>query len=298
MGRRGRFGCVGVDLSRTTDMTALCAAFAPEKGLLMPMPVAAKAGDSGDGDVRPMTSGDPKYIEVLPDGLGEGPNTTANPSTTAKTDAERVAAVLEARIVPLVPREHRVSVFHKYYMPAQGIKDKEDKDRLPYREWAMRGWLTLTDGWTVDYGVVRAQLKAWWKTFNIGMVAFDPKYASYLTSVLEDEDKMTVKNFDQRGFSMGTAMSECQRLILTGQLEHEDNPITKVHRASVQVKYDGAGNPRPVKSDADAGQAGDRRLHVDGIVAMAMGVFCCVTEAGKHRGSPYRGRGIRSLSRA
>lgn len=195
--------------------------------------------------------------------------------------------------IPAVPRANKVSVFHKYYLPEDGIQKREDTDRAPYRQWAAQGWLTLTPGNRVDYDLVRADIRAIWKRHNIGLVAMDPKYGSYLMAQLEDVDKIEVRIFDQHGYSIGSAMRETQRLIETGQLEHEMNPITAYQRSNVQVKFDRAGNPRPTKTDANAGSLGTRIYKIDGITAMCMAVWCAVTESGKHKPGAYTGRGLR-----
>ena len=77
------------------------------------------------------------------------------------------------------------------FLPADKLRERTTRDRLPYDEWARRGVLIATPGNVVDYERVRAELQAWAAESDVREVAYDPWNATDLVQRLQAQDGFT-----------------------------------------------------------------------------------------------------------
>jgi phage terminase large subunit-like protein len=84
---------------------------------------------------------------------------------------------------------------------------------------------------------------------------------------------LPVVKFGQGFASMSPAVKETERLILSGRLAHDGNPVMRWCLANVAIAQDPAGN---VKIDKDKA-----REKVDGAVALAMAIGVAQTEGAR-----------------
>jgi phage terminase large subunit-like protein len=149
------------------------------------------------------------------------------------------------------------------FLPAEGIVERERRDRVPYRLWAEQGSLTLTPGATVDYGYVKRAVLEAAAAFDLRCVEFDKWNSSQLVRELEDEG---IQMLDARqGYaSLSAPTKELQRLVIEGQLRHGGDSLLRWCASNTAVTMDAAGNVKPAK---------DRSAHrIDPIVALVMAV--------------------------
>jgi len=150
------------------------------------------------------------------------------------------------------------------WLPADNLRERCQRDRVPYDEWAKQGWLTLTAGNVVDYAAVEDKLRELRDQYDVRETAFDPWSANQLAQRLMAEGFLMVE-FAQtlRNFTEGTKAFE--RLVLERKLKHGGNALLRWMVDCVRVFADANGNIRPVKPDR---RKDSRRI--DGIVASIM----------------------------
>jgi phage terminase large subunit-like protein len=149
------------------------------------------------------------------------------------------------------------------FLPADGIVERERRDRVPYRVWAEQGSLTLTPGRTVDYDAVKAAVLEAAAVFDLQDVSFDKWNSSQLVRELEDEG-IVMWEMRQGFASMSAPCKELLRLVTDGRLRHGADPLLRWCASNVAAKVDPAGN---VKLDKE------RSAHrIDPIQALAMAV--------------------------
>jgi phage terminase large subunit-like protein len=56
-------------------------------------------------------------------------------------------------------KDGRVGISAHGFMPEAGVKKHEKTDRIPYRDWAKAGWLTITEGDVTDYARLIEQIQ-------------------------------------------------------------------------------------------------------------------------------------------
>jgi phage terminase large subunit-like protein len=164
------------------------------------------------------------------------------------------------------------------FLPADGIVERERRDRVPYRVWAQEGSLTLTPGRTVDYGAVKAAVLEAASVFDLRDVSFDPWNSSHLVLELEDEGIEMLKV--RQGFaSMSSPCKEMLRLIVEGELRHGGDPLLRWCASNVAAKIDPSGN---VKLDKERSAHG-----IDPIQALAIAVDGWLRRGGERKQSVY-----------
>ena len=150
-----------------------------------------------------------------------------------------------------------------FWVPGEGARQREKRDRVPYVTWANQGFITLTDGDVIDYDVVRRDINELGKQFNIRAIARDRWNAAQITTQLQG-DGFDIKDWGQ-GYAMMSAPSkEFEKRLIGGKLLHGGNPVLRWMANNVAAEIDAAGNIKPSKKKSTE--------RIDGIVACVMGI--------------------------
>jgi len=150
----------------------------------------------------------------------------------------------------------------QFFCPAERIQARVTRDRVPYDEWARRGFLTATPGPTVDYELVRAHLLEWQDRYQVRMVAFDPWNATDLVSRLEKVDGFTCVKMRQGKASLSAPSKALEKAILEKTIRHDGHPILRWNIQNASVDTDNAGNIQPSKAKSTE--------RIDGVYALVM----------------------------
>jgi len=167
-----------------------------------------------------------------------------------------------------------------FFIPQDTIRQRSERDRVPYAEWARQGHVIPTPGNVVDYEFVKAKIREVTKTYNLAEIAYD-RWGATQISIQLQEDGVLVVPMGQGFASMSGPTKELEKLILGGRVIHGDNPVLRWMISNVVVKQDPAGNLK-----LDKGKSSDR---IDGVVGMVMALDRAVRN---EHVSPYSQRGV------
>jgi phage terminase large subunit-like protein len=159
------------------------------------------------------------------------------------------------------PDRSRWALLPHFFVPAENIIKRAERDRVPYPLWRDRGLLTATEGNVVDYEVVRRRINELGDDFDIKEIAVDRWNATGIMTQLTN-DGFTVVPFGQGFASMSGPSKEFERLLLAKQIAHGGHPILRWMASCVAVQQDAAGNIKPDKAKSSE--------RIDGIVAAVM----------------------------
>ena len=148
-----------------------------------------------------------------------------------------------------------------FWMPEARVRERSERDRVPYQRWIDDGYITATSGNVVDYDQVRADIMALSEIYDIRELAKDRWNSTQIGTQLMG-DGLTVADFGQGYASMTAPTKELERLLLDGKLRHGGNPVLRFNASVVAVEQDAAGNLKPSKSKSLA--------RIDGITALCM----------------------------
>jgi len=171
------------------------------------------------------------------------------------------------------------------WIPEDNMKERVRRDGVPYDRWVNQKYLHATPGNVIDYDFVKARLLALSKQYDLQVIGTDPWNSRMLTQQLQKED-IEVVEIPQTMAQMSPAMKEIERLMRSGQMTHEANPLARWCWGNINVAVDGNGNIKPMKNKST-----DR---IDLIVAM-INAMAIAMKMEDYEISVYETRGVRVL---
>jgi phage terminase large subunit-like protein len=140
-----------------------------------------------------------------------------------------------------------LDVYVRAWLPAENIRDRERRDKVPYSVWAEQGFLELTPGNVIDYEFVKAGILEDAARFDLKDVEYDRWNSSQVVKDLENEGIKMVE-VGQGFASMSAPMKQSQRLMLQKRYAFGENPLLRWCVSNVAAGVDAAGNVKPDKS--------------------------------------------------
>ena len=157
----------------------------------------------------------------------------------------------------------------RFWCPEDADKARQAANKTQLRPWVLAGHITATEGSTTDYDRIEADILADVDRFQPLGMAFDPWNATQVVNHFQSSGRFgadglvefgqTIKNFS-------SPMKEFEKLVKSGQVRHDGNPVMRFCLKNVMVQRDSNDNQRPTK-----GKSADK---IDGAVAalMALGL--------------------------
>ena len=132
------------------------------------------------------------------------------------------------------------------WRPEDGTLEAEQRDHVPYRDWARAGFLELCPGDMVDFSMVEETVAAVAEEFQLDTLGVDPYLSRTLTPRLM-ERHIPVIEVPQDMKNLSPAMKEAERLIRAHQMLHEHNTCARWNFGNVRCYADINENIRPHK---------------------------------------------------
>jgi phage terminase large subunit-like protein len=167
----------------------------------------------------------------------------------------------------MIPKDGKFYFKTLYYLPEEALETKKNKEQ--YSEWVRLGFLKLTPGNVVDYDYILDDILSVDKRLYIVKVGYDSWNATQF--VINATDKgLPMEPVSQSIGNFNRPTKEMERVILSGNVVIDNNPITRFCFRNVVMKLDHNGNTKPSKEYRDK--------KIDGVISMieAMGV-CLMT---------------------
>ncbi len=175
----------------------------------------------------------------------------------------------------------------QFYLPADNLRERERRDKVPYQLWADQGFLTLTPGNVIDYAYIEAQILKDAETYDLRDTAGDPYNAKQTILRLQDAG-IPWSAFGQGYLSMSGPAKDFEKRVLNQEINHLNNPVLRWMVSCTEVINDHAGNIKPVKPDQR--YTGKR---IDGVVASIMALDRAALLWSET--SVYESRGVRVI---
>ncbi|AXV15807.1 terminase [Neorhizobium sp. SOG26] len=154
-------------------------------------------------------------------------------------------------------------VYPWFFCPEDNLEAREQRDKVPYVQWAKDEYIIPTPGNVVDFRHVEDHIRELCATYDVREIAFDPHLARNMLNNLLDEGFPAVE-MRQGWITMAPAVKELERAILGRRFRHGGHPVLRWNFENILVETDKAGNK--------AFHKGKSRERIDGAVAAAMAV--------------------------
>jgi phage terminase large subunit-like protein len=170
-----------------------------------------------------------------------------------------------------------------YWIPEESMREREERDKVPYSVWCDAGWVEATPGNVIDYERIKDKIGQLARLYDMRAIGYDPWSATQTATQLQAEGLETVE-VGQRYSTLAEPSKEFERLILGKQLTHDANPVMRWMIDCVSVVTDSNDNIRPAKPNRK--KNGKR---IDGVAATINALFCAMRS---EEGSVYDERGV------
>jgi len=163
----------------------------------------------------------------------------------------------------------------RFWLPEAMV---EELDRLTgggMRQWIADGWVAVTDGATIDYDEVYAQIDRDRSTFRIVDLNYDRYMAAPVMTELKKRGFADSVQIAQ-GYAMSAPVKEVLRMVKASDLRHGGNPAARWNAESLEVKQDSEERLRIIKPVRSA--SGKR---IDGMATLVMAVDGAMRRGGK-----------------
>ena len=176
-----------------------------------------------------------------------------------------LAAVSDLTAVSLmIPIDGKFYFWTKYYLPQSALFDNSNSEL--YKDWKRKGYLTITDGNVTDYDYVLSDILKMNNVVYIDKIAYDA-YNATQWAINATAQGLPLEPYSQALWNFNKPTKELERLIKSGKVVIDDNPITRWCFSNVVLKYDHNENVKPTK--------GESQQKIDGVISMieSLGIY-------------------------
>jgi phage terminase large subunit-like protein len=147
-----------------------------------------------------------------------------------------------AALCIIFKRGRKNYVFFKLYLNEFEVEKPENQH---YRRYQQRGELIVTSGSATDFDIIRNDIEAMSKKFNVVEVPYDPRFMGYFATKLT-EAGLPMVEIAQTSAHFTLPIIEIENQVLTGELVHEGNTCVEWMISNVVMrtsKFSGLKQP-------------------------------------------------------
>ena len=173
-------------------------------------------------------------------------------------------------VVYVFKQNEKIYIIPKFFIPEESLQTRVDKET--YKQWVKEGYLYVTPGNVTDYEYITADLLAVSKILKVRKIAYDSwnstQWATSATLL-----KLPLEPFSQTVGNFNGATRELERLIMTGRVVFDNNPILRWNFGNVVIRTDANGNIKPDKARSIS--------KIDGVIAAIQGMAMYIEDSKK-----------------
>jgi phage terminase large subunit-like protein len=162
---------------------------------------------------------------------------------------------------------HSGAVLPYFWLPEEGLLDRDRKEGGHYRTWRNAGLLETTPGAAINFSAIIRRLAEISACYDLVCIGYDRAFIKSFNARCEEEGvRLPLKEWGQGFVSMSPAVQLLEAAVLDRKIHHGGHPILRWQVSNVAIELDHAANRKPSKKRAIG--------HIDGVVSllMAMGV--------------------------
>jgi phage terminase large subunit-like protein len=167
------------------------------------------------------------------------------------------------KLFPPVGEETRWRVVARFWMPADTVEEKSDRDRVQYRRWIDAGLIEATEGNVVDQREILNAVIEDARLHDCASCAYDPWNATTLAVSLAEQG-VPMHEFIQGMKSYTAPTKELGVMLLSEKLDHGGNEVLTWMAASMMSLTDRNENLMPSKKHSVG--------RIDGMSALIMAI--------------------------
>lgn len=157
------------------------------------------------------------------------------------------------------------SVLWRFWLPESMVEPLDEHTNGRISQWVEAGWITATEGDTIDYERIYDDVAQDHKDFRIVDITYDKWSGEPVRQAIVKRTRLKMVESDTTYLRMTAPMGELMRRLKADEIRHFGNPVARWMADVVEKKSprDDPDRQRPVKPDRD--KTGKR---IDGIPAL------------------------------
>ena len=146
----------------------------------------------------------------------------------------------------------RIAVCAHGFIPDDTASKHEKTDRIPYRDWADQGWVTITPGNVSDYQYIKThiadlELEKEWRVYEF---CYDPYNATHMATEMNDDGYTTVE-VRQGVQTLSEPTKLFRELIGSRKVVHDGSPLLTWCLGNARVEADSNENIKLTKKNTN-----------------------------------------------
>lgn len=197
--------------------------------------------------------------------------------------SSRIDLTADAVLFPPERSGEEWKFFIDVWIPEENIKERVNRDHVPFDRWVKDGLVKATPGNVVDYAYIKNHLERLELDYKVQYYCGDPWHLEVLRQTMSREIQRKVIEIGQTMAGMSPAMSELERIFRKREISHEKSAVGRWSFGNVIIATDGNENIKPMKNKSFE--------RIDPIVALINAMAGAIRLEKKR--SVYEERGIR-----
>lgn len=168
-------------------------------------------------------------------------------------------------VFPPLQIDEKWRLIPHFWIPEANIKERCERDRVPYDLWQEQGFLVTTPGNTTDFEWIAARIMEISKLYDLREMIYDPALASGLIKLLLTSgfNKDKVVKFAQTAMNYAAPCGDFKRTVLRREIQHDADPVLRWQVSNLRWRKNHTGLIMPDKEKSVE--------RIDGAVASIMG---------------------------
>ena len=158
-----------------------------------------------------------------------------------------------------------------FFTPEDGLEEREQQARAPYRQWVDEDYILTNNGTRIDQNCIKQTIHEARRQYDVQLVGFDPWNADKLVGEINEEwepDRAIV--IDQNWKQLSDPSKEFEAEVAGARVDTGGNPVMAWMVSNVVAVTDNYENIRPTKKKS--------RGRIDGVVAAIMAMKLAIAE--------------------
>lgn len=157
----------------------------------------------------------------------------------------------------MIPKDDKYYFKTFYYLPFSALSGNPNSEQ--YKQWHRQNYLIITEGNVTDYDYILSEILKTNNYLFINYISYDA-YNATQWAINATAEGLPLEPFSQALWNFNRPTKEFERLIKSGKVIIDNNPITRWCFNNVVLKFDHNDNCKPVKLQDMA--------KIDGVIAM------------------------------
>jgi phage terminase large subunit-like protein len=158
---------------------------------------------------------------------------------------------------------HSGAVFPYFWLPEEGLLDRDRKEGGHYRAWRDADLLETTPGKAINFGAIIHKIAEVSAKYDLVQIGYDRAFIkSFDARCAEMGVRLPLKEYGQGFVSMSPAVQLLEAAVLDRRIHHGGHPILRWQMSNVAIEMDSSANRKPSKKRAIG--------HIDGVVSLLM----------------------------